>query len=219
MKPKETQILGLLITALISLIVFDLYTIYCITSYIKLTSLDVTTSFAVIDALFYQSIKLIILSYGIFALVVEIRGIYILRNRRNSKLITKMQRGQDRRPSEPVKHEHSYTLQDVLNEAQSIEDEFKVQEEASNLKFISNLPEFKTTDEVIKRYGFNGYMALNAKERTVLTSTILEDKFHSLRVMNQYYHEFINKTDKQEMECWNNVQHDLELVDIELNTK
>lgn len=92
MKPKETQILGLLITGLISLIVFDLYTIYCITSYIKLTNLDVTTSFAVMDALFYQYIKLIILSYGIFALTVEIRGIYITRSRRNAKLEAQIER-------------------------------------------------------------------------------------------------------------------------------
>lgn len=178
MKPKETQILGLLIILLISLIVFDLYTIYCITSYIKLTSLDVTTSFAVIDALFYQSIKLIIMSYGIFALSVEIRGIYILRNRRNSKLITKMQKGQDRRPSEPVKHEHSYTLQDVLDEA-------KLQETASDLSFRELTPTYDLT--LVDKYGIDALSSLTRGQYLNLSVINIEAQLKSLKQLRQFY--------------------------------
>lgn len=207
MKPKETQVLGLLITLLISLIVFDLYTIYCISSYLKLTSLDVVTSFAVVDALFFQSIKLIILSYGIFALSVEIRGIYITRERRNNKLRVKFKASVDKEKEE---NKESFTLQDVLDEA-------KVQEEASNLIFESNLPELKSTDEVIQRYGFNGYMSLSIKGKMYLSSTILRDKFNALREVNQYYHSRAN--DETDIRCWENVQHDLEIIDITLNTK
>lgn len=81
MKTKQTQILGLYIVALLILISFDFYTIYSLVNYGKLATDDVVTSFAVVDALFYQSIKFFIVSYLIFYVSIEIKDQFAERER------------------------------------------------------------------------------------------------------------------------------------------
>jgi hypothetical protein len=221
MKPKETQVLGLLITLLISLIVFNLYTIYAITSYIKLTSLDVTTSFAVVDAIFYQVIKLIILSYLIFALSVEIRGKLILRERLRAKLQarTKSMYEQckdsiDRINNTIDKESIKYESRNLQCTPKELLDEASAQHEASNLNFepVKELPVFNNIDEVIKRYGFNGYMELTSRLRLQLTSSIPKERLESLKSICSFYNSFAESLTESEQEGFNNAQDDVQLL-------
>lgn len=136
MKPKETQITGLFILGLITFIILSFAQIHSLVNYAKLTSLDSVTTFAVMDAIFFTVIKLLITLYIVFFLAVDIRGQFIQRERLRNKLETRIKRViKDEEDPEPKKgdfiqipNENGYTLQELV-------DEIKIQDESSKLNF------------------------------------------------------------------------------------
>lgn len=183
MKPKQTQVLGLLITLLLSLIIYDLYIIYSLNLYMKLDQLDVTTSFAIIDAIFFQVIKLIIVSYGIFALSVEIRGIVILRDRLKNKILAKLKQEGLVKDST-----NQFTLNDLAKE-------INIQDESANLTFepvktkvtYQDMHLDKYQNIHLDRYGREALDSLTRGAYLNLSVANIQARLESLKKLENWY--------------------------------
>lgn len=210
MKPKETQIYGLLITILLTLIILDLYTIYSITSYIKLTTLDVTTSFAVVDAIFYQVIKFIIVTYGIFALSVEIRGKYIQRERLRNKIQVK-QKSMYEQCKESIDRtnqmiDNEFTLQDLVKEV-------KIQDESSKLNFEPIKTKDTYQDIHLDRYSREALDSLTRGAYLNLSVANLEARLESLKKLENWYkNTSASGVADKYIDYWKNVTSDIKYI-------
>lgn len=207
MKPKQTQVLGLLITLLLSLIIYDFYIIYSINAYIKLDQSDVTTSFAIVDALFFQVIKLIIISYGIFALFVEIRGIYILRERLKAKLEAKTKSMYEqckdsldrtntminKEYAEPNKTEQLYkdfeanAIRDNVFSPKDLLDEIHLQGGSANLNFEPIKTKETYQDIHLDRYGKDALDSLTRGQYLNLSVANIDARLRSLKILENWY--------------------------------
>ena len=220
MKPKETQYLGALITTLLALIVLDFYIIYSINMYAKLDQSDVTTSFAIIDALFYRVIQLIVVSYVIFYISVQIRGIFIQRERFNNKLQAKFKPSITKEQFEQAMKELNdkpFSIKTVDNDTKpnpiDFSDAFKdIKEQAKG----SDL-EFKKIYTVslkylFDRYGKDAYNSLKEpfKSNLRLNSTNIE-KLQALNMLQDYYSN-IEPINKEDSKYWDNVVIDIREV-------
>ena len=215
MKPKETQYLGALITLLLALIVLDLYIIYSINQYSKLDQSDVTISFSIIDALFYRIIQLIVVSYAIFYIVVQIRGIVIQRERFNNKLQSKIKTNltkEEFREAMKEFNDKPFSIKVIEDETKSkpnpidFSDAFKdIKEQAkgSDLTFDRKL--VMRLEDVYNRYGKDAYDSLKEPFQTNLrlnTSNI--EKLQALNTLQDYYAN-IEPINKEDSKYWDNV--------------
>lgn len=211
MKPKQTQVLGLLITVLLSLIVYNLYIIYSLTSYIKLDQSDVTTSFAIVDAIFFQVIKLIIVSYLIFALSVEIRGIYILRDRLKNKILARL-KSEHLIKDEPEIKEGDYIRgnnKDITNQftLQDLASEIKIQDDSTKLNFT---PVSGYDKRLVERYGRDALESITRADYLNLSVLNIEAKLSSLKLLEEYYDTLnLTKSTDKNLIYWKNCLDDI----------
>ena len=220
MKPKETQYLGALITTLLALIVLDFYIIYSINMYAKLDQSDVTTSFAIIDALFYRVIQLIVVSYVIFYISVQIRGIFIQRERFNNKLQAKFKPSITKEQFEQAMKELNdkpFSIKTVDNDTKpnpiDFSDAFidiKEQAKGSDLEFKKIYT--VSLKYLFDRYGKDAYNSLKEpfKSNLRLNSTNIE-KLQALNMLQDYYSN-IEPINKEDSKYWDNVVIDIREV-------
>lgn len=206
MKPKETQLLGLYILGLISFIILSFAQLHSLINYLKLTSLDSVTSFAVVDAVFFTIIKLLITLYIVFYLSVEIRGQFIQRERLRNRLEAKLKK---ERISEAIKQMNEQPFQwddDNDNKGRPIDaninqfspkdllDEVKIQDESSKLNFEPVIENDITAKTILSykdlqiRYGTDAVASLDNTVATNLRLNVSnEETLQALNLLKAYY--------------------------------